>query len=382
MQPEHLLIKNTRQWSTQDREWMSLALQLAKKGRYTVRSNPLVGCVIIKDGQILGQGWHEKAGMAHAEINALTAAKANGADVKGAICYVTLEPCSHQGKTGSCATALVAAGIGKVICAMEDPNPLVSGKGFARLLDAGIAVEYGLYEDQAQQLNRGFCSRMLRQLPWLTCKLAMSLDGRTALASGESQWITGAAARQDVHRLRATQDAIITGAGTVTFDNPSLTVRLTELSDLPMQHSTNKLQFKQPARVIIDPQARVSPQAKVFNDDASVYWVNQQQQQHASQQVNTLDYQSDFYSLLQQMALKGMNYLMLESGHQLAGGFLQQGLIDELHIYMAPKLMGNYAKGLFELNIEHMQNTPQLALQDIRQLGEDIRLIYQVNKTG
>ncbi len=372
-------IKNLNvNWQAFDYQMMSKALQLAQKGQYTARPNPMVGCLIVKDKQIVGEGFHQKCGTAHAEVHALTMAKKAAT---GATCYVTLEPCSHQGKTGPCAQALIDSGVSRVIAAMLDPNPLVSGKGFQMLQAAGIEVEFGLMEAQAKELNRGFYQRFTQGRPWVTCKLAMSLDGRTALSSGESQWITGSAARAQVQQLRARQDAIITGIGTLKADNPSMTVREAdcqpELNDWFQQ--AQNLGFKQPSRVVFDRQASANFQTRFFNSDTKIFWVSEKNISNVElpAHVEHIAENTQPKEVLSYLAKQGMNNVLLESGHVLAGQFLAEGLIDELIIFMAPKLMGNLAQGLFALNIEKMSQTPQLELSDVRQVGSDIRLTYR-----
>lgn len=367
-----IINKTSAEWSIIDHQMMSLALQLAKKGEYTARPNPMVGCVLLKDEQIVGQGWHQKSGLAHAEINAL---KEAGGLATGATCYVTLEPCAHIGKTGPCANALIKEGVKKVVAAMLDPNPQVAGKGFQLLLDAGIEVEVGLLEEQAQLLNRGFISRFSRKRPWVTCKLAMSLDGRTALADGSSKWITGEPARFDVQKLRARQDAIITGSGTVIADDPALNVRA---EDQEWFKQAQKLGFNQPARILFDRKGRSKNSARIFKNDAPVYlFCNDSHKAKINhvEQITDLDSLSDRLSYLAQL---GFNQVLLESGHQLAGEFLKQGFIDELIVYIAPKIMGNKAMGLFDIEVQNMMNTPKLKLKDLRMLGDDIRLTYVV----
>jgi len=365
---------------------MALALQLAKKGQYTARPNPMVGCVIVKDDQIVGQGWHRKFGGAHAEINALQQA---GDRAKGATCYVSLEPCSHVGKTGPCATALVESGVSKVIAAMQDPNPQVCGKGFERLRNAGIPTEFGLLEAQARELNRGFISRLETNKPWVSLKLAMSLDGRTALADGSSKWITGSEARLDVQKLRARQDAIITGIGTLQADNPSMTVRADDQSDWFERLET----FKQPTRILLDRNAQASLDAKFFNPDAQIWWATQNNEAAQKAILSGISirsgdsdesYQSGIKTIQQQTlqqlanycAEQGMNNVLVEAGHQLAGQFIQQNLVDELIVYVAPKLMGNAGPGLFDLQVNKMSQCPELKLNSIDQFGDDLRLIY------
>jgi len=367
-------------WTSFDRQMMGEALAVAKKGQYTARPNPMVGCVVVKDKKVVGRGFHQKSGQAHAEINALAEA---GNLAKNAICYVTLEPCAHTGKTGPCAKALVKAGIKKVIAAMRDPNPLVAGKGFQILLDAGIEVEFGLYQSQAMQLNRGFISRVTRGRPWVTCKLAMSVDGRTALANGASQWITGSAARADVQRLRARQDAIITGIGTVLADNPSLTVRAQDTdSEIDQWFAeAESYGFQQPARILLDRQQRANTQLKLFNDDTKVYWVSDKtSNQVVDEHIVHMPQAASLEDFLTDLGDNEIGNLLLESGQKLAGEFLRNGLIDELIIYMAPKLMGNQAKGLFDFEVINMADTPVLKMTDIRQIGDDIRLTYLLNE--
>jgi len=375
-------------WSKQDHQHMALALQLAKKGQYTARPNPMVGCVIVKNDQIIGQGWHKNFGQAHAEINALEqvgqqARDQAGENAKGATCYVTLEPCSHIGKTGACAKVLIEAGISKVVAAMQDPNPQVSGNGFKILKDAGIDVSSGLLEQQAQQLNRGFIAKFERNKPWVTLKLAMSLDGRTALADGSSKWITGKSARLDVQRLRARQDAIVTGIGTLLADDPSLTVRGDDQQDW-----FNDLEnFKQPTRILLDRKGLAKLDNKLFYSkaDADVWWVtsNKKVNQLVDQSPNVITVEdSSLTDLVSQCADKGMNNILIEAGHKLAGQFLQRQLVDEIIIYQAPKLMGNSAMGLFDLNVENMSECPELILKDVRQFEDDIRLIYYPKKAN
>jgi len=363
-------------WSKVDTEMMSLALQLARKGQYTARPNPMVGCVIARNDQLISSGWHQKCGQPHAEVNALESA---AEQARGATCYVTLEPCAHFGKTPPCAEALIKAGVTRVVAAMQDPNPEVAGRGFQLLRDAGIRVETGLLASQARELNRGFVSRFERQRPWLTCKLAMSLDGRTALSDGSSKWITSPAAREDVQKLRARQDAIITGIGTQRADNPSLNVRAQDGGADPAGWFTRaqSLGFIQPARVLLDRAGRADPRAKLFAADADVFWTSQKfTRETQKKNICQLPEFSSLKRLLECFAAKGMNNLLLESGHRLAGAFFQQGLIDELVVYMAPKLMGKSGIGLFDLEVTRMSEAPSLKLKSLRQVGEDIRLAY------
>ncbi len=382
------------QWSEQDHRYMAEAIQLAKKGEYTARPNPMVGCVIVKDGQVVGRGWHQAFGFAHAEVNAL---KQAGEQARGATCYVTLEPCSHVGKTGACAEALKNAKVAKVIAAMQDPNPQVSGNGIKTLQQAGIETQVGLLQQQARHLNPGFISHFERQRPFVTVKLAMSLDGRTALENGDSQWITGSDARADVQHLRAQQDAIITGIGTQQADNPSLTARL----DFSRLSAEVEAHFQQPLRVLIDRKGKAKLTDKFFQLNApqshaierpesadiwqgkQVWWMTLSDQ---ATNLSSKDYShihcestTAISEVLQALSARGANRVLIEAGHRLAGSFLQLGLVDQLVVYMAPKLMGNKAMGLFELNIDEMSRCIPLKLSDIRQFGDDIRFRYQLD---
>lgn len=369
-------------FTAQDSGYMARAIQLARKGWFTTRTNPRVGCVLVKDNLIIGEGWHEKPGFAHAEINALNLAAESA---KGATAYVTLEPCAHHGKTGPCAEALVKAGVVRAVVAMLDPNPLVAGKGIQILADAGIKVEHGLMQSEAERLNLGFMKRMTDGLPRVVAKIAMSLDGRTAMANGESQWITGPAARSNVQRMRAESGAIITGSGTVVLDNPSMNVR--------NQAYISNPHFAQPARVIIDSQNLVEPDAKILNYEG-VCWL-------VSGHLSTKDYPAnveqklvpllpgkesvshhkvDLKALLQELAKTGVNDVLVEAGSGLLGAFVEQGLLDELVVFMAPKLMGCSARPLMALPIDTMQGNIQLKLIDSRSVGDDLKLTYQVIK--
>ena len=376
-------------WTEFDRQTMALALQLAKKGEFTARPNPMVGCVIVKNGEIIGQGWHQKSGQAHSEVNALDEA---GEQAKDATCYVTLEPCAHTGKTAPCAQALIKAGVKQVIAAMEDPFPEVAGKGFEILHQAGILVKVGLYEEQARALNRGFISRVVNKKPFVTCKLAMSLDGRTALADGSSKWITGPAARSDVQKLRARQDAILTGMGTLLADDPSLTVRPEDCTDESLTQAFD-IGLSQPVRILLDKKADASISAKLFNSSGKVIWMMEAENLAKAKEVlnenNGIESgnieigefnPNNLSDLLTSLAEAKVNHLLIEAGHQLAGAFLQQGLIDELIVYVAPKLMGNEGMGLFQLNIASMKDTINLTLKETRHLGDELRLTYHLAK--
>ncbi|WP_196138621.1 bifunctional diaminohydroxyphosphoribosylaminopyrimidine deaminase/5-amino-6-(5-phosphoribosylamino)uracil reductase RibD [Aliikangiella sp. G2MR2-5] len=377
-------------WSGFDHQMMARALRQAKKGEFTARPNPMVGCVITQGEVLVGEGGHEQFGLAHAEVNALAMA---GEKAQGATCYVTLEPCAHRGKTGPCAEALIKAGVGKVVAAMLDPNPKVAGKGFAILQDAGIKVEYGLLEAQARAINPGFISAMERGRPWVICKLAMSLDGRTALANGQSKWITGSQARADVQKLRARQDAIVTGVGTLLADNPSLTVRrqdtLYQLDD--WFDKAQSKGFCLPARILLDRGGRADFNAKLFARHSTsdrVIWVTDgakcletEGAEHSAQFRHVEQWQTpdSLLRLLERLTVNGFNQLMIEAGHKLSGAFFSAGLVDELVVYMASKLMGDKAKGLMALEVLNMDEAPELKLSDMRLLGDDIKLTYRVS---
>ena len=352
---------------------MTLALQLAEQGLYTTTPNPRVGCVIVKNNRIIGQGAHLKAGEPHAEVLALRTA---GEHAKGADVYVTLEPCNHHGRTPPCVDALIQAGVGRVVVAMQDPNPLVAGNGVKRLQASGIEVAVGLMESVAFNLNSGFIARMTRGLPYVRCKIAASLDGRTALNNHQSQWITGEAARADVQHWRAQSCAIITGIGTVLADNPSMNVRLANVS-------------RQPLRVIVDSQLQTPLDCKLLSTShpqsapvliAYANDANQQQQLLMAKGVRLLQLPNqngnvDLTALLATLAQQGVNEVLLEAGQGLNGAFLQAGLIDELILYYAPKLMGTDAKGMFAVpELTNMQQVTHLQIIDVRQFGQDIRL--------
>lgn len=354
--------------STQDIEWMTRALRLAARGLYTTTPNPRVGCVIVKHGQVVGEGAHIKAGEPHAEVHALQAA---GDLARDATAYVTLEPCSHFGRTPPCADALVKAGINRVVVAMQDPNPLVSGKGIERLRAQNIAVTVGVCEAQARALNPGFILRMTQQRPYVRLKVAASLDGRTALLNGVSQWITSADARKDVHHWRAQSCAIVTGIGSILKDDSALTVRDVQTS-------------RQPLRVIVDSKLRIPLDAKVLQDGHAV--VAYAQGDAAKLEllqvmgVRTLHVANaqglvDLAALMQTLAALPCNEVLIEAGATLNGAFLQTGLADELLLYYAPKLMGSTARGMFALpEMARMADAHPLHILDIRQFGQDIRV--------
>lgn len=356
---------------------MQHAIRLARKGLYTTDPNPSVGCVIVKNEKIVGEGWHQRAGEAHAEINAL---KQAGAKAKDATVFVTLEPCSHTGKTPPCADALIDAGVKKVIVAMKDPNPLVAGSGLKKLHDAGIETEDGLLEAQARELNLGFIKRMETGRPFVRIKLAMSLDGRTAMASGESQWISGEASRDDVQRLRAESSAILTGIDTVLADNPSMNVRLT--ADRFISGSDDEV--RQPKRIVLDSQFKMPSGAKIssIGGECIVYTtVNADNKSSYPFIIETCDAQDgriDLQFLMKDLAKKEINLLHVEAGSVLCGALLKNDLVDEIIIYMAPHIMGDNAKGLFHLpELEQMKDRVSLKIKDVRSIGNDIRITAQ-----
>jgi diaminohydroxyphosphoribosylaminopyrimidine deaminase/5-amino-6-(5-phosphoribosylamino)uracil reductase len=366
-----------------DYQYMARALQLAEQGLYTTDPNPRVGCVLVRDGEIVGEGFHARAGEPHAERHALAAA---GDRARGATAYVTLEPCSHTGRTGPCADALVAAGVARVVVAMEDPNPQVAGNGMQTLAAAGIETASGLLEADARALNPGFISRMTRQRPYLRIKIAASVDGRTAMASGESQWITGPAAREDVQRLRARSSAVITGVGTVLADRPSYTVRPQQwaLTDY-QQHSGGSDRVRQPLRVILDRTLQTPPGVPVVSAPGHCLLVAGEQHpgrqnalESAGAEVMLLPASGsgiDLQQLLIELNRRECNEVLVECGATLAGAFVREGLFDELIVYMAPALLGSSARPLLGLpQLASMSEKVSLQWQDVRQVGNDLRL--------
>lgn len=361
-------------------EYMQRAIRLAKKGLYTTDPNPCVGCVIVKYGEIIGEGWHQRAGEAHAEINAL---KQAGDKAKDATVFVTLEPCSHTGKTPPCVDALINAGVKKVIAAMSDPNPLVAGSGLKKLQNAGIETEHGLLESQARDLNPGFIKRMECGRPFVRVKLAMSLDGRTAMASGESQWISGEASRNDVQRLRAQSSAILTGIDTVLADDPSMNVRLTAQQ---LNIHTTLETAMQPKRIVLDSRFRMPADVKIaaLDGECTVYttanknkdWMDKDKHYPFTiETIGTRDGRIDLFALMRDLANKEINLLHVEAGSVLCGALLQNELVDEIVIYMAPHIMGDNAKGLFHLpGLEKMKDRISLKIKDVRSIGDDIRI--------
>lgn len=355
-------------YTAADHAYMAQALRLAERGLYTTTPNPRVGCVIVRDGKIVGEGWHEKTGAAHAEVNALRAA---GELAEGATAYVTLEPCSHFGRTPPCAEALVSAGVARVVAAMRDPNPQVAGNGFALLELAGVRTSSGLMENEARELNIGFVSRMTRGRPWLRVKTASSLDGKTALSNGTSFWITGEAARRDVHRLRARSCAVMTGIGTVLADDPQMNVRDVATS-------------RQPMRVVVDSQLRIAPTAKILAGGRVLLATASEDAQRISKLVAAgaevlvlpdSTGQVDLAKLLFELGKRGINELMVEAGCTLNGALLAAGLVDELVMYVAPVLMGDKARGLFGLpELTEMNQRQELTVVETTLIGQDMRI--------
>ena len=362
-----------------DREFMAEALQLARRGLYTTAPNPRVGCVLVRDGRVIGRGWHERAGEPHAEINALR----DAGDARGATAYVTLEPCSHHGRTPPCCEALVAAGVTRVVAAMRDPNPQVAGRGLDHLCAAGIVVEAGLLEAEARRLNPGFISRMERGRPWLRVKLAMSLDGRTAMASGESQWLTGPAARSDVQRLRARSCAVVSGVDTVLQDNAALSVRAGELG-LP---DADRIAQRQPLRVVLDSHLRLRPPARIFAEPGRLIIATADDEQRrwqplldAGAEVICLpgrDGRIDLRRLSDWLVGEQCNEVMVEAGATLAGAYWRAGLVDRLTVYMAPTLLGSNGRPLLNLPFTQMREQQRLDILDMRAVGADWRIDAQ-----
>lgn len=351
---------------------MAQALQLARKGQHSTQPNPTVGCVLVKNDQLVGSGWHRQAGQAHAEILALQQA---GEAAAGATAYITLEPCSHQGRTPPCADALLDAGIERVVGAVEDPNPRVEGAGFSLLRSAGVVVETGLLAAAAEDLNRGFFKRMRQGKPWVTLKIAASLDARTAMANGQSQWITGLSARQDVQRLRAGHAAILTGTGTVLADNPRLTQRLHK-------------EGRQPVRVVLDARLRTPPAAQLLVEPGEV-WIftavteNQRIEPLLEQgaqiiQCSMAGQHLSLPTVLGLLADREINSVLVEAGATLAGAMVAANEVDELILYLAPKLLGSHARGLLQLpDLLRLQDAPAWTWHDSRRVGEDLRLILR-----
>ena len=347
---------------------MAHALRLAERGLYTTTPNPRVGCVIVRDGAIVGEGWHERAGEPHAEVHALRDA---GVRAQGATAYVTLEPCNHIGRTPPCATALIQSGVARVVAAMADPNPLVAGTGLSALSDAGLKTAVGLLEGQAQEMNIGFVSRMSRGRPWLRIKVAASLDGKTALNNGASQWITGESARRDGHLWRARSCGILTGIGTVKDDDPRMTVRAIETS-------------RQPKKILIDSRLEVSLGAKLFDGSEVLIFCASADPEKIAQltdknatvvQMPDTRGKVDLGAMAQELGKRGYNEVLVEAGTKLNGSLLSANLVDELLIYLAPHLLGENARGMFGLpEMTVLSERRELEIKDIRQIDRDIRI--------
>lgn len=362
-------------FSPADHTYMTRALRIAERGLFTTAPNPRVGCVIVQDGEVVGEGYHERAGEPHAEIIALQAA---GARARGATVYVSLEPCSHHGRTPPCADALIVVGVGRVVAAMQDPNPKVAGRGLAKLTAAGIQTECGLMEAQARELNIGFVSRMTRGRPWVRIKSAASLDGRIALANGKSQWITGAAARRDGHRWRARSCGVMVGIGTLLADNPRLTVRDVETS-------------RQPLRIVVDRHLQIPVGARVL-EGGNVLIATAEHQAHKALRLRDLgadvvqlpntEGKVDLEALLRELGRRELNEVLVESGNRLNGALLGAGLVDELIVYLAPHLLGDMARGMFALGeLTELDQRVQLSIRDLRRIGVDMRVIARMGGT-
>jgi len=368
-------------FSQSDFVHMERALALAHRGLYTTDPNPRLGCVVVKDGVVIGEGFTQPAGQDHAEIQAMKDARARGHDLRGATAYVTLEPCSHFGRTPPCANALIEAKVARVISAMEDPNPLVSGRGLSILRDAGIDVRCGLLANEARELNIGFVSRMTRKRPWVRMKVAASLDGRTGLPSGESQWITGEAARADGHAWRARASAILTGIGTVKEDDPRMTVRAV---DTP----------RQPKRVLIDSRLDASPLAQIFVGAPTLVFcaaldASNEERAEALRvrgaEIVALGNEQgkvDLPAMLTELAARGVNELHVEAGYKLNGSLLREGCVDELLVYVAPSLLGTNSLGMIDIAAPAtLDERTRLAFHSVDRLGSDLRILARVVTT-
>jgi len=363
-------------FTAQDSQWMAQALRLAGQGLYSTSPNPRVGCVLVAEGRIIGSGWHQRAGEAHAEVHALNEA---GDKARGATAYVTLEPCSHHGRTPPCADALISAGVARVVVAVADPNSQVAGAGCAKLRAAGIAVESGLMEAAARELNVGFFARMTRGTPWLRSKAGMSLDGRTALANGVSQWITGEAARRDVQHWRARSCAVLTGIATVLADDARLNVREIETD-------------RQPLRVVLDSGLRIPLSARILLDGKVLIYTSVSDDkkiaalEKAGASVCVLpdgNGQVDLPAMLRDLAQRGCNEVLVEAGSTLNGALLRAGLVDELLLYVAPQLLGDMARGVAHLGeLASLELSIKLKWQDVRQVGDDLRILVKVENAN
>lgn len=361
---------------------MARALELARRGRFTTAPNPNVGCVIVKDDAIVGEGYHLRAGEPHAEVHALRMA---GDRARGATAYVTLEPCSHHGRTPPCADALIAAGVSRVVAAMQDPNPQVAGRGLHRLQQAGIMVCHGVMSSEAEKINLGFLKRMRTGFPYVQLKMAASLDGRTAMASGESQWITSPQARQDVQRFRAESAAILSSSATVLADDPSLTVRWQEL-DAGTRLIYQAEHLRQPVRVVVDSRQRVTAQHRIIAQPGQTWLARTRADEQAwPENVEQLALPLhnggiDLVALMMVLGKRQINSVWVEAGASLAGALLQAGVVDELIVYLAPKLLGDDARGLCVLpGLSRLSQAPEFTITDARQIGADLRLRLKPN---
>ncbi len=357
-------------FTAKDCAHMARALQLAARGKFSAHPNPVVGCVIVKDDKVVGEGWHVKTGEAHAEVNALRDA---GNHARGAVAYVTLEPCAHHGKTPPCAEALIEAGVSKVVAAMEDPHQEVAGRGLTMLADVGIEVQTGLMQTAAAKLNRGFLKRVNERRPFVRLKLASSIDGAIAMASGESQWITGPEARADVQRLRARSGAVMTGIGTVLTDDPSLNVRAEEID-------TGGLQ---PMRVVLDSHLRMPPTAKMLTLAGTTLVCcagkpDAKALRDANAEVlflSAINGRVDANEVLRELADRGINDVLVEAGPILAGDLLNRDLVDELVIYQAPHIMGSQTMGLLDTpSWSALSDRKSLNITEVRRIGSDLRI--------
>lgn len=355
-----------------DRQMMLHALALAERGLYTTTPNPRVGCVIVRDGKVVGEGFHMKAGEAHAEVHALRAA---GELARGASLYVTLEPCCHQGRTSPCVNALIEAGVARVIIAMQDPNPLVAGQGIAHLQAAGIQIETGLLEHEARELNIGFVARMTRGRPWVRVKIAASLDGKTAMPDGQSQWITGQEARRDGHAFRARACAILTGIGTVRDDDPQMTVREVQTP-------------RQPLKILLDSKLEVALSAKLFQGGKVLVVCAREDSEKArvlrDRGIEVLQLPNprgkvDLDGLMRELGRRELNEIHVEAGFKLNGSLLAEGVVDELLLYFAPRVLGHAGLGMFNLpELEKLDAAPALELFDLKPIGPDLRVRARV----
>ncbi|WP_424406019.1 bifunctional diaminohydroxyphosphoribosylaminopyrimidine deaminase/5-amino-6-(5-phosphoribosylamino)uracil reductase RibD [Pasteurella sp. PK-2025] len=370
-------------FTAQDVVYMQMALDLAEKGQFTTTPNPSVGCVLVKDGVIVGRGFHAKAGEPHAEVMALREA---GENARGATAYVTLEPCSHFGRTPPCAKGLIEAGVAKVISAMCDPNPQVAGKGLNLLAEAGIESAVGLLEEKAEWLNRGFLKRMRTGKPYVQLKMAMSLDGRTAMASGESKWITGELARADVQAERAKASAILSTSATVLADDPLLNVRWQQFPDkVKAEYAEENL--RQPVRVILDSKHQIQPSQRLFQIPSPVWLVSDMPRSLVGfpafcEQIQLAPSNTDLSDLMTELGRRQINTLWIEAGATLAGALIEAKLVDELIIYIAPKLLGDEARGLCKLpHLQTLAQASQWQLHSVERIGDDMKMIYHPRMT-